>query len=210
MTADTGLSPERRCRWLKYIARAIYATIIIVLGARVLDELLPLVRPPKVPPPLLLRSSAIIQSLTAALESYRSAHGAYPPDRAAGIHPDLDQSAECLVYYLSGGSIYYNPERSRPRYPWRHEVFDLTRGGKNRDRQAAFFEFTRYMLCDTDGDGIPEVLDEWGRPLRYNTGGQDDGPFNQNGAPTRHPGRFDLASAGPDGRFDTDDDIGNW
>jgi len=44
--------------------------------------------------------------------------------------------------------------------------------------------------------GIP--LDPWGRPYVYVCPGQ------------RNPSSYDLYSVGPDGRENTDDDIGNW
>jgi len=45
-------------------------------------------------------------------------------------------------------------------------------------------------------DEIP--ADPWGMPYQYACPG------------TRNPRRFDLWSAGPDGRSGADDDIGNW
>lgn len=45
-------------------------------------------------------------------------------------------------------------------------------------------------------DQLPS--DPWGHPYRY----ESPGKHNTNS--------FDLSSAGPDGKFDTSDDIGNW
>lgn len=142
-----------------------------------------------------------------ATEQYVSRSRVYPPDRATGIHPDLDKPAECLVYYLIGGSIAYAPPPPRG-LRWTHPVFaDPTPGGSRRKSLPVFYLFKEQRLVDTDSDGIPEVADEWGTPLFYNSGSAADGPFNQNGAPTRNPGRFDLSSAGPDRIHGTADDI---
>jgi general secretion pathway protein G len=45
-------------------------------------------------------------------------------------------------------------------------------------------------------DAVP--LDPWGNPYRYKAPG------------VHNPGSYDLYSAGPDGKADTGDDIGNW
>ena len=76
--------------------------------------------------------------------------------------------------------------------------------------KAPYHEFNKESLRDTDGDGIPEVVDAWGHPFIYNSGPEQDGPFNQNGAPKHNTKRFDLSSAGPDEKHGTDDDVTNW
>lgn len=51
----------------------------------------------------------------------------------------------------------------------------------------------------------PVLADSWGEALKYRVWA---GKQDRTGA--RNPRTFDLWSAGPDGIFDTDDDIGNW
>ncbi len=146
-----------------------------------------------------------------AVETYKQVTGIYPPDRATGLHPDLDKPSECMVYYLSGGSICYAPNSSSPDHPWRHPLFqDSTADGTGRWAMTVYYTFNPSILCDTDGDGIPEVVDPWGQPLMYNTGSEANGPFNQNGAPRHNKGEFDIYSAGPDKKYCTEEDIRNW
>lgn len=52
------------------------------------------------------------------------------------------------------------------------------------------------QTADTDRDGNPELVDAWGQPVRYTEG--------RYLADERD---YELRSAGPDGEFDTDDDI---
>ncbi len=155
-------------------------------------------------------ATATIVGLGMALEMYHDEFGAYPPDSAVGLHADLNSPAECLVYYLSGKSIYYDPVNSPEAYPWRHDLYNTIGAGASRKDQAVYYEFGRRALADTDGDGLPEVVDGWGKPLLYNSGPAENGPFNQNGAPKHNRGTFDLSSAGPDGKHATADDVANW
>ena len=154
------------------------------------------------------------KSLSMALEEYRTKHSAFPPDSGVGLHPDLDKPSECLVYYLSGASIYYDSGFSPPDYPWDHEIFNVARRlGKGREDLVVYpvsYEFTSEDLRDDDNDRIPELVDPWGNPYLYNAGGAQNGPFNQNGAPKHNKTTYDISSAGPDGEHGTDDDITNW
>ncbi|MFH1731306.1 MAG: hypothetical protein ABIF82_06630 [Planctomycetota bacterium] len=156
------------------------------------------------------RTEAIIEGLFMALDAYRDQHTVYPPDSGTGLHADLDKPAECLVYYLSGGSVFYDPATSPRDYPWKHALLDVGDLGKGRKKALVYYSFNSKSLEDTDGDGLPEVVDPWGNPLLYNSGPKADGPFNQNGAPKHHSKRFDLSSAGPDGKHGTEADIKNW
>ena len=53
---------------------------------------------------------------------------------------------------------------------------------------------------DTDGDGGMELLDGWRQPIRFT----ECRYLSDVGGPERD---FELRSAGPDGEFDTDDDV---
>lgn len=56
---------------------------------------------------------------------------------------------------------------------------------------------------DTNGNGRPEIVDHWGRSLRYARADSYD--FRPPKSQT-----YRLFSLGPDGRAGTDDDIRNW
>lgn len=156
------------------------------------------------------RTTATIEGLSAALDAYRDKHTVYPPDSGTGLHADLDKPAECLVYYLSGGSVFYNPATSPNDHPWQHPLLNVADLGTGRKEAKVYYSFNRKLLKDTDGDGLPEVVDPWGHPLLYNSGPEENGLFNQDGAPKHHPKTFDLSSAGPDGEHGTEDDVKNW
>jgi len=155
------------------------------------------------------RTEATIQGLSMALDAYRDQHTVYPPDSGTGLHADLDKPAECLVYYLSGGSIFYDPATSPRDYPWQHPLLNVADLAAGRNEALVYYSFNSKFLEDTDGDGLPELVDPWGHPLLYNSGPGENGPFNQNGAPKHHPKKFDLSSAGPDSKHGTGDDIKN-
>lgn len=152
--------------------------------------------------------TSLITGITTGLETYRQAHGTYPPDR----RPDLTRSSECLVLYLSGSSICYIDGTSPPTYPWRHNAYSVP----GRSATTACYPFSNAdFLKDSDKSGdpgyrAPELFDLWGRRLIYNSGGSEDGEYNQLGGPRYSLRRFDLFSAGPDEKYGTKDDIGSW
>ncbi len=192
------------------VSRCILFALIIILACVVVWAFLG-TRDGARPVYRIAKASETIRGISMAMEMYTSTHKAFPPDNGAGLHPDLDRPAECLVYYLSGASIFYDPGLSPPDYPWDHEIFNVTRKlGKGRKYFPRFYDFHSRYLADEDEDGIPEVVDPWGNPFLYNTGGTQNGPFNQNGAPKHNKGKYDLSSAGPDGKHGTEDDITNW
>ena len=146
--------------------------------------------------------------LKTGLETYKQAHGTYPPDR----RPDLTRSSECLVLYLSGSSICYIDGTSPPTYPWRHGAYSVP----GRRAVTACYPFDdATFLKDTDKSGdpghrAPELFDTWGRRIIYNTGLSEDGDHNQLGGPRYSLHRYDLLSAGPDEKYGTADDITSW
>jgi len=149
----------------------------------------------------------LLGGLKTGLETYKQAHGVYPPDR----RPDLTRSSECLVLYLSGSSICYIDGTSPPTYPWRHGAYSVP--GRSAVREC--YPFDADFLTDTDKSGAPgyrapELFDPWGRRLIYNSGASGDGEYNQLSGPRYSIHRFDLFSAGPDKKYGTEDDIASW
>jgi general secretion pathway protein G len=62
-------------------------------------------------------------------------------------------------------------------------------------------EFTAKEARDTDGNGQPEIIDAWGRPISYHHNRTYSGPPRAT--------TFRLISKGPDGVQGTDDDVDN-
>jgi hypothetical protein len=146
------------------------------------------------------RADQLVFALSAAVQQYRSAYGAYPPDAGGGVHPDLDRPAERLVYYLSGRSLAYDAATVEESFPWLHPVFrDATPAGTGRRSLPSFYAFRPDELVDTDRDGVPEVADPWKRPLHYRSTN-----------PAHNTTTFDLWSTGRDGASGSNDDVGNW
>lgn len=155
------------------------------------------------------KCKALIEGVSAALDEYSQMHGVYPPDKSANVSPDLDLSAECLVYYLSGASIAYDPSNPPAGYLWKHAVFHDTTGG-GRMTAPIHYEFHHSDLMDGDGDKIPELKGAFGKRIIYNSGTGGSTSTDQYGKPKHRKGTFDLFFAGPDKRYDTDDDITNF
>ncbi len=160
--------------------------------------------------------TAIIQGVSTALDAYKQVHLTYPPDHnatfASSGTPARCYSSECLVYYLSGGSIYYIQGTSPASYPWQHAAYKVA----GRKDMTVYYSFNRNVLDDRDGDKAPELFDPWGRRFVYNTGGATNyptNPYNQYGAPAHNMGRFDIITAGPDKKYggvNASDDITNY
>ena len=65
-----------------------------------------------------------------------------------------------------------------------------------------YISLQKRELDDIDFDGVKEIVDPWGLPLRYlHHRHYDDEPGR---------GKYRLSSIGPDGRPDTKDDRRNW
>ncbi len=154
------------------------------------------------------KGESLIQGISTALDEYNQMHGVYPPNRSTNIHGNLDLSAECLVYYLSGADISYDPNNVPTGYRWTHPVFqDTTSSGSGRRAAPIHYEFHHSDLMDGDEDKIPELKGPFGKRVIYNPVGATDGHTNQFGQPRYRLGTFDLFFAGPDGKYDTSDDI---
>ena len=148
---------------------------------------------------------ATIDSLSSALEKYKVAHLRYPPDR----HPSLTRSSQCLVYYLSGASIYDDSAN-----PWTHDLYkDSNRGDIEYIEQfPVYHDFAQQLLKGFSevGGVAPGLIDPWQSTIIYNSGSSSNGPYNRYNSAKHGERKFDLFSAGPDGEYGSDDDITNW
>jgi prepilin-type N-terminal cleavage/methylation domain-containing protein len=165
------------------------------------------------------RTNALIEGITMGITSYKQVYAALPPDRGVPLTDGLDKSAECLVYFLSGGSISYDTDNPPAGYPWKvPELFGYSDADGNfRRNMNIFYQFNKTALVSADGDSIPEVIDPWQNRFIYNSGTHVDytdspgNPYNQMGEPKHNLRKFDLFSAGPDKDYTTmDDNVCNW
>lgn len=158
-------------------------------------------------------AQARIESLSLVIESYADRMGAYPPSTlaAAGVAEAnrTNEGVEALVAALK--SRDYGGQRPNER--WLGNVDgDSTKG-------ITFVDGSTALL---------EVLDPWDNPFAYvaSTDYDRECPYNVLGDATdivpvramRNPltgafhrfESFQLRSAGPDGLFDTEDDLANF
>ena len=157
---------------------------------------------------------ARIETLSLLLESYRDRTGDLPPARLAALGVkdanDVNEGSEALVAALRSSAW----TGRRPDERWL--------GNTDVDENKAFRAF--------DGSqALLEVEDPWGSPISYIPasayqesfvirpdpgGGTEDQAVRAAINPqTRTPWHFDgyqLRSAGPDGLFETDDDVANF
>lgn len=155
-----------------------------------------------------------------ALAEYRGKNnGLYPPDKFSGVRPTashrpLTEGVECLVLALDGDGDDF----------WRDGPFKRAAGNTDADRDAG-------EPGKAGGVGSPvslwELLDGWGRPLLYYNGygarpGSPGNPLTvgdrrENWQRQLNKSLADrwvqgdsrplLDSAGPDGVFNTSDDL---
>lgn len=155
------------------------------------------------------KTVSIIHGISMGLDAYKSVHGVYPPDKGVRTHAQLNLSSECLVYYLSGAAIAYDPNNPPPGFKWRHALFqDST--GSGRKATTIYYEFDGDCLADFDNDRIPEVIDPWQNQLIYNTGTSTNSDLNQNKQPRHRVAEFDIYAPGPDRKPGTKDDVTSW
>lgn len=153
---------------------------------------------------------SMIKGITTAITTYKSVHMSYPPDK----HPDYPGlvSSQCLIYYLSGPTIFYDVDYSPVDYPWKHDLYNVASNmpGKGRKNFQRYYDFKSKYLQDYGGHEAPALVDPWSRRLIYNATGTASAYYGRYGG-AKHGGKeYDLFSAGPDGRFGTEDDVTNW
>lgn len=161
-------------------------------------------------------TQSFFSQLSAAIGEYEDRFGDYPPSQfveAWGSAPNTTNlGGECLVLAM------WSPEWSGTALPDDRFV--------NTDTDEA-----KKILSRISKLALLELEDEWENPIAYfhrrDYGRQDtyvvvrdddDGPqesvvrARKNPATNTwfHPDRFQLLSAGPDGDFGTEDDIGNF
>jgi len=141
-----------------------------------------------------------VKGLEVALRNYDYNFDEHPPD--AAMDPRFDLPSECLVYYL--GTAFR-------KLPGKTGTVLADRNG------GPYFEFKNEYLKDTDGDGIMEFVDSWGRPYMYDNLRDDANGFTDcshpvfgpdpRGGKGRSPESYDIWSQGPPGK---DCPIGNF
>jgi len=146
-------------------------------------------------------TETLIQRLSGALEMYRRREVFYPPDY---IPATTDGQPTVLVDFDGAGTTALTASR----YPAEALCYYLAH--KHLSEYHPFINLARDETTDLDGNGTPEIVDPWGRPLLYNRRafpGYGSTYFNFAGNPRHNSDSFDLYSLGPDGQTGTNDDI---
>ncbi len=161
-------------------------------------------------------TKAWITQLSAAIGEYEDRFGDYPPSQFLekwGTAPNTTNlGAECLVLSM------WSPEWTGTTLPDDKFV--------NTDHDEA-----KKALSRIPRPALLELVDDWGNPIAYFhrrdygrtdayiVTGKDADEAGESAVKARmnpvtrtwfHPDRFQLISAGSDGEFGTDDDIGNF
>jgi prepilin-type N-terminal cleavage/methylation domain-containing protein len=83
----------------------------------------------------------------------------------------------------------------------------LLRALMTKEKDGPYIRLKDIRTCDSNGNGLPEIADEWGQPLRY---------LHHRNYGRENPNRrsYRLYSVGPDGVEDPfnagSDDLANW
>jgi len=133
---------------------------------------------------------SLILHVAAALEKYSVDWACYPPDTIPAGTPlcplATDGAPSGLMAPATPPEALYhclpNPNLSR-----RHPYLDLP----------------KTLCADHDQDGLPEIVDGWGRPLLYNRPRVSSGAFDSGSDPMHRSRSYDLYSVGADGQTGT-------
>jgi prepilin-type N-terminal cleavage/methylation domain-containing protein len=164
-------------------------------------------------------AQTFLSSLTGALEAYRSSEGAFPPTSLADF-PGVGSLTNTENLGIESVVVCMNAVRYAGSFD-----FQESKGCKleNFDADATQAKLTKFEVKD-----LYEAVDPWGTPYCYfnaqdygraellgNVSGVDGSPIKCQ--PFRDPrlgpyrrDRFQLISAGPDQKFNTEDDITNF
>ncbi len=157
-----------------------------------------------------VKTRETIHGISMAMTIYKTMHKRFPPDKN-GDFPAL-VSSQCLVYYLSGPTIYFDSDYSPDDYPWKHDLYNVAtnKPGKGRKNFHRFYDFKSDYIADFGGQSAPALIDPWRNRYIYNSGTTTNGAYNRYKGANHGGKEYDLFSAGPDGVYGTDDDITSW
>lgn len=168
-------------------------------------------------------TTGILVKVVSAMEAYKAAHGAYPPDgydfEVEVFHKRIEGSA-CLAYYLA------TPQpttRKKPDGTLRYTMHaPFLEGLQTRDFSFPIDDWEK-------NEEVPQILDAWGTTLFYDrvanpgefsaplTLGSHPDPRTPAGeeAPTPEMGAYQIWSLGPDGPDRTEagdptNDLKSW
>jgi type II secretory pathway pseudopilin PulG len=133
--------------------------VILILGILVVMLILPMLRPGK--SAKIAATRAFLKSIDIACQNYEFDCGAYPPDKSIVDGKTL-KSSEALYYYLTTAF------RKDPKAGERKAAADV----------GPYLIVPAKHLADADGNGFPEILDYWGRPLQYDNIRDDPARFD--------------------------------
>ena len=164
------------------------------------------------------KARGTFHKLELAIGLYHKDFGGYIPDSAQTVN---GQSLQSILGDMAWPHLYVDVlgnRRSKPAvdkydkpseilFFFLQDMYDAMNyreaRGNNRlllaglPRKEAYVKFKRNELRDTDGDGLPEIVDGWGMPFLYVAA---DGGERGDIEPHRdkNPGAFSLYSFGPD------------
>jgi hypothetical protein len=167
---EDGMMREQGASLIQWLGLAVAIFMLVAV-------LLPVFVPWRRPYPV-ASTHARMKMIETACEAYRYDCGVYPPDKA-NIKGVTLTSSKALAWYLTTAF------RIKPNTGEQHADKDV---GPYLDPS----------LVHASGDGFPELLDAWKRPIEYDNIRDDPAGFDDRGAndvrekKARNPQGFDL------------------
>ena len=200
------LTSRRSLRGFTLIELLVVISIIAVLAAILLPAIAAVSRAAR-----RASTESLIRRIELALEAVHKDTTLYPPDYLTGPIPYATVAArhpqykvptgnglppEALCWALSNANIANQA--------------DIANYLPNITEHVPYVTFARGSeMVDLNNNGLPEVVDAWGRPLLYNRPAFPSGhqlqPCDFAGDPRHRPESYDLFSVGDDGQTGAND-----
>jgi prepilin-type N-terminal cleavage/methylation domain-containing protein len=122
----------------------------------------------------------------------RSYSDALGPRRSKPKITDYDKPSEILFFFLQDMFDAMNSDAGS------RQANRLLLASFPETRKQAYVRFKKNELRDTDGDGLPEIVDGWGMPFLYVARDRVGREANVEPHEGKNPESFSLYSFGPD------------
>jgi len=174
--------------------------IIAVLASMLLPAMFAVSQQTKVS-----NTEALLKRIAVALDTYHKAYAYYPPDFINQNRPIVN-----LQGTLSGTPPTYTVVPTLTNaYPAEALYYYLCHRYLSREHPMLNLRLS-IEASDTQSNGLPEIIDSWGRPILYNRRAFPavaDTEYNFAGNPKHNAETYDLYSVGPDGQTGAGKDL---
>ena len=165
------------------------------------------------------KARGTFHKLELAIGLYHKDFGAYIPDSARTANGQSLQSALARIDWPRSYTTPFGERRSKPSlsdydlpseilFFFLQDMYDAMNqpGSRNANRlllaglprKEAYVKFKKNELRDADDDGLPEIVDGWGKPFLYVCADRQGRETNVEPHEDKNPNTFSLYSFGPD------------